>query len=211
VELLQSLRNATENDTIILHINSPGRRIDIAIQIVAAMKDCMGTVVTSLEGRAFSAATIIFLNGHQFNVSDNSNMMVHYYSSYSYGKGHDLESRAIFNKSYFNKMFRETYEGFLTQAEIDAIIAGADLWLESEDVLERLHTFGSHRELKIQEIRKNHTLDTLKEIDETKELLINELNLMGFDKSGKVKSPPKASPKPKAKKTKTKTKTKTKK
>ena len=85
----QLMRNATENDAVILHINSSGGDIFTAIQLMRSMAESPSTVVASVEGMCMSAATLIFLCADVCEVSEHSHFMFHTYSSGNWGKGNE--------------------------------------------------------------------------------------------------------------------------
>ena len=55
----QLMRSATENDAIVIHINSNGGEIFTAIQLMRSMGDSPATICASVEGMCMSAATLI--------------------------------------------------------------------------------------------------------------------------------------------------------
>lgn len=138
IEWFQTIRHATENDIIKIYINSPGGDAFTAIQFIRALQESDAVIIMSVEGMCASAATMIFLQGDSFEVSEHSVWMIHSYSSGIAGKGHEIHSQAMFDRSWSEKMLREIYKDFLTEHEITRVLDGADLWMASEDVIERL-------------------------------------------------------------------------
>lgn len=134
----QLFRSATPNDVIYMHINSYGGDLNTAIQMVRAMRECEGTIVTSIEGACMSAATVLFLQGDICEVSDHSQFMVHTYSGASWGKGSEIVAQVLHDNDWIANLFQDIYRGFLTDAEIDSVIAGTDMWMTPEDVFARL-------------------------------------------------------------------------
>lgn len=138
IELLDALNMASPDDEVIIHINSNGGCANTAIQIMSAINRCEGHVTTIIEGEAASAASMIFLTGHSMSVTPHSCMMIHTWSSGSFGKSQELVSDIMFNKERFEKLFDDVYDGFLTKAEQNSIAKGMDLYLDSEQILKRL-------------------------------------------------------------------------
>lgn len=177
LELINTLKTAEEHDKVYLHINNGGGQIDTTIQIVSAMKESKATVITSLEGRACSAATIIFLNGHQFMVNDNCSFMIHNYSQWVGGKGNELDAIINFNKTYFEQLFYDTYLGFLTEDEIGSVLSGSDIWLHSDEVFDRLKLFDAYRTEIAKMKEKEHAIQTLEDLNMIKKDLMSSHNI----------------------------------
>lgn len=138
IEWFQTIRHASENDIIKIYINSPGGDAFTAIQFIRALQETQATIIMSVEGMCASAATMIFLQGDSFEVSEHSAWMIHSYSSGIVGKGHEIHSQAMFDKGWSEKMMRDVYEDFLTEKEIVKVIEGADLWMDGDEVIKRL-------------------------------------------------------------------------
>ncbi len=137
--LFETLRKATKEDKIIIHINSPGGYIDSCLQIINSMKECSAEITTIIEGEACSAGSIIFLAGNKRIVREHSLMMCHYYSGGMKGKGNEIISRAKFEDEFFKRFFRKIYKGFLTKEEIKKMIGGEDFWFDADGVKKRLN------------------------------------------------------------------------
>ena len=142
IEWFQTIRHASEADIIKIYINSPGGDAFTAIQFIRALQETDATIIMSVEGVCASAATMIFLQGHSFEVSEHSVFMVHNYSTGVVGKGHEIHSQVTFDKGWSENMLREIYKDFLTEKEITKVIEGADLWMDSSDVIKRLKAKG---------------------------------------------------------------------
>lgn len=138
IDLLTELETASEDDTITIHINSPGGCANTAIQIMDAIGRSDAHVVTTIEGAAASAASMIFLKGHAMSVAPHSCMMVHTWSSWANGKSQEIVSNVMFNKARFEALFADVYDGFLTKKEISELAMGIDIYLTADQIMERL-------------------------------------------------------------------------
>jgi len=136
---LQSLfRKATANDTITLYINSPGGSIWICQQILNAMSNCKAKLITVADGIVASCATFIFLHGDEYIVNDYSEFMAHTYSTFVFGKGHEVADRSRFREKEWGRFVKKFYKDFLTKKEIKKLINGKDYWLGAKEIKERL-------------------------------------------------------------------------
>jgi ATP-dependent Clp protease, protease subunit len=137
-DLINLLKTSSELDTIIIYINSEGGSLRMAIQITNSMIASNANVITSLDGNAFSAASMIFLAGHEYIINDNCSFMIHTYSGGLVGKGHEIGSQYEHIQEYTKKIFEKFYEKVLTEQELKDVINGQDIWMDSEQLLERL-------------------------------------------------------------------------
>jgi ATP-dependent protease ClpP protease subunit len=137
-DLLNTLKTAEAHDRIIIYLNCPGGALYVAIQIVNAIQTSQATVITCLDGQVCSAATLIFLVGHEYIVNKHGSFMIHNYSEGVVGKGNEIISRVKHATDWFEKLTYDIYGNFLTAKEIEDILQGKDLWLDSDAVLERL-------------------------------------------------------------------------
>lgn len=139
VEICQRLRTMTENDSLVIHINCLGGMLDIALMIRAAIKECSGTVIGSIEGECASAASLVFLSCSAFRVAEFGRMMIHAPSWGSVGKHNEVKSSYEFTQEYLEDVTRGIYKNFLTEEEITNILAASDVYLGREEILQRLH------------------------------------------------------------------------
>lgn len=139
-EMIHIIRYSSEFDTIFIHINTVGGNAFTAIQLVQAMRESQAHIITSIEGQCFSAGTLIFLSGKEYVVQPHSMMMLHNYSSGIFGKGHEQRAQFEAQQKWFYKFMEEAYSSFVTPDEFNKIVDGGDLWLDSQQVVDRLNT-----------------------------------------------------------------------
>jgi hypothetical protein len=53
------------------------------------------------------------------------------------GKGHEMKARQKFTDDHLNKAFKSFYKGFLTEDEMDRVVDGTDLWMDTKEVSSR--------------------------------------------------------------------------
>lgn len=147
LDLVQTLKTVEEHDTVFIYINSVGGSLYTTIQIINAIQNCNGTVITCLEGEACSAATIIFLAGHKHVINPFGAFMVHKYSHGVEGKGSDVREQVRFTERYFDHIAYALYADLMTPEEIAQMLDGKDFWFSSDEVLERLVKSGNREVL----------------------------------------------------------------
>ena len=139
IHIFDQIRHAREDDDVKIYINSYGGDMSTAIQFMRVLSETAATVTCSVEGMCASAATLIFLNAHIFEVTPHSSFMIHTFSGGTYGKGVEQYAQVAHEKKWSEKLFKEVYEDFLSPKEIEEVLAGRDLWLEIEEVAERMN------------------------------------------------------------------------
>ena len=138
IEWFDIIRSASSNDIIKIYINSGGGDLFTAIQFMRVLQETEATISVSVEGACMSAATLIFLQGHQFEVSPHSMFMFHNYSSGVMGKGGEMYDRLSHEKGWSEKLMRDVYADFLTNDEISSILDSKDIWMDGDEIVTRL-------------------------------------------------------------------------
>lgn len=161
IEWFDTIRNAGQNDIVKIYINSYGGDLFTAIQFMRVLDETQATVYVSVEGACMSAATIIFMGGHQVEVSSHSMFMFHNYSGGTIGKGGEMIDQLLHEREWSKNLMSSVYKDFLSDAEIESMMDNKDIWMDGEEVVTRL-------ELKIQKEEKE------KEESEEKELTSDE-------------------------------------
>ena len=137
-ELFYTLRTARDSDLVYLHLNSSGGDFNTGLQIINNIAASSARVITILEARAYSMAALIFLAGDQLIVHDNCQLMFHIYSGYFAGKGNEQQAEVIAVGNWFAKVMTRICQPFLSPAEIERILAGSDVWMDSDEITRRL-------------------------------------------------------------------------
>lgn len=138
LEWFDTIRNATKNDVIRIYINSYGGDLFTAIQFLRVLQDSDATIMVSVEGACMSAATLVFMCGDHFEVSAHSMFMFHNYSSGVVGKGGEMFDQLQHERMWSEKLMRDIYSDFLTEEEITSILDNKDIWMDGDQVIERL-------------------------------------------------------------------------
>lgn len=138
IDIFDSIRSASETDIIRIHINSSGGHLFTAIQFMRVMRESQAQIICSVEGACMSAATMIFLSGSSFEISEHSMFMFHNYSSIVIGKGGEMYDNIVHERKWSERILRQVYKNFLTEDEIKSILDNKDIWMEGEEVIRRL-------------------------------------------------------------------------
>jgi len=137
-EWFHQIRSATGADIIKLHINSVGGDLFTAIQFVHILAETEAQIHVHVEGACMSAATLLFLMGHEYEISPHAMFMIHNYSSATIGKGGEMYDNVVHERKWSENLLQDAYAGFLTQDEIKAVLDNKDIWMDSTEAIERL-------------------------------------------------------------------------
>jgi ATP-dependent protease ClpP protease subunit len=136
--LLHCLNEMQECDSLDIHLNSGGGRLDSAMAIVAGINNTEGNVTVISNGMAASAAGIILLQSPNIVITPISQMMCHNASFGNYGKLGEVDANVSFSKKYIERLVDDTYSGFMTEDEIKDLKKGVDFYFDSEEIITRL-------------------------------------------------------------------------
>lgn len=137
-ELLDALRDATEDDVVHIHINTPGGALSTVAQILHNIALCSGTVVTEAEGQVSSGGSLIFFSGHQLIVGPFSEFLAHSPAGGQFGKVHDQLDGGKHLEAYARGLYETAYSPFYSKKEINAILRGKELHETASQVEARL-------------------------------------------------------------------------
>jgi ATP-dependent protease ClpP protease subunit len=145
IDWFDTIRNASEIDTVRIYINSPGGDLYTTLQFLRVMSDTEATIVTSVEGACMSAATMIFLHGHTHEITPHSLFMFHNYSAGTFGKGGEMYDQLQFERKWSENFMRAVYKDFLAEDEIQSMLNNRDIWMTSDEVAQRLEKLQAAR------------------------------------------------------------------
>lgn len=139
VEMVHRIRMAGPEDVVFIHLNTPGGDLSTGVQIINAMAASHAHIICSVEAESYSLGTMIFLSADEFIVQENCMMMFHQWTGGVYGKGHEQKSQLLATEEWFNTLAHDIYVPFLSEEEFEDMIKGKDIWIQSEEIKERLN------------------------------------------------------------------------
>jgi len=131
------LRSASKGHIFHLHINTPGGIVDSALAITAAMRSSEAHIIGHLTGTVASAGTMISMACNELIVEPHISFLIHNYSGGIHGKGGELKARQAHDEQVLKSVFEDFYTGFLTDDEILEVIEDKDMWMGTEEVINR--------------------------------------------------------------------------
>lgn len=142
IEAIDLIRQAGEADSIEILLTSPGGFCDIADMYVAAIKDSNAQIITRAVGQCASAATTIFLAGHERICEDGCHFMFHNVQMGGLeGDAANFFSRAKFYERLYKEKSYDSMAEVLTPKEMGELFERAgEVYLTAEEMRERLAT-----------------------------------------------------------------------
>lgn len=145
VELCHALRTARPEDKFILRFNSGGGQVRTGNQILNALHECEALTIGFIEHDCGSMCTFLFLACHTWGVSKYAEWFSHTVSGGNYGKECETFEASQFLRRQTHKRIREEYAHFLTDEEIEKILTGTDIYLDADEIMQRLEVFDEAR------------------------------------------------------------------
>lgn len=136
--LFDVLRVATENDAVILTINTCGGLLHTAQQICAEIESSAAAVVGCVVGQCCSAGTIIAMSCDTLNIDPDSSWLFHTGSYGASGTAPHIESQVDHFKLFMKRIADKYYKDVLTEEEIARLIRGDQLYFFGDEISNRL-------------------------------------------------------------------------
>lgn len=135
---VKAIQDANEGDVVRICLNSQGGRMDGCASILHALAATPATTVAEIQGDCHSAASLIALSCDIVQVGENASMLCHSARWGFMGKSEDVIQNALHNKKISDQTMRRIYKHFLSEQEINEVITGKELYLDSDEIVERL-------------------------------------------------------------------------
>lgn len=144
-EVFEKLESADDKTKFIFNINSYGGFLSTTIQFINSIRNAKAETVARVY-TAKSAASIIALSCKKIEVMPHSVMMVHNIQwGAPYGDVNKGKWRMDYATQYAEKLFKDIYNGFLTEEEIEKVVKeGKEIWLIESEIKERLKNRGKN-------------------------------------------------------------------
>ena len=154
-EVLSTLDNAVEGDTVVFKINSPGGYLHSMISIIDAIRATKAQTIAECSGTIASAATMLALACDGLYIAKHSTFMLHNFTGGVYGKGHEIVADVEHMVPNNKKIVIEFYKKFITKKEIKKLLGGTDYYFTAEEVRRRWDNVIEHRQSVIDKATQN--------------------------------------------------------
>ena len=146
IEAVTALNMASSEDDVVIHLNSSGGSIDAVDTLLFEMSKCAGNIHIKASGTVASAATLILLAGHSFELSPYTNILFHSASFGTYGKSADVVEYSTFVKAQTERLMRDYYKDILSDDELHDVFENKkEFWMDSDDFCNRFEIANEKR------------------------------------------------------------------
>lgn len=135
--VIAMLNDAGPDDLVIFHLNSPGGLLSGLQSLVEAVKGTEAHTVAYIVGQCASAASIFSMYCDSVVVSDLASVMIHNVSYATGGKNSDILAHTQHVAKTSERLIRETYQGYLTEKEIEEVLNGREIYFDADEARER--------------------------------------------------------------------------
>ena len=136
--VVNKIDELSEEDQIEIWLNSDGGDLSGLVALLTAIKTTSAQTLAVIQGSCHSAASILALSCDAIQVSPYATMLCHSIRFGTTGKGADVRAQVQHTNDFAESIFREAYELFLTEDEIEDVLKGRELWLNYDEISERL-------------------------------------------------------------------------
>ncbi|AUR84823.1 ClpP/crotonase-like domain protein [Vibrio phage 1.063.O._10N.261.45.C7] len=154
-EEMYVLRQAGESDVCNIHINTCGGAVSTISAFQNIKKSSEAHFHGILEGIGYSAGSAFFLMCDTHEVGDFAEMMIHTSQGGFGGSSQGQEASGAQMARSARKLVTVVYKDFLTDDEMEDVLKGMEIWLDSDQIRERL--------LNRETIRHQREVDAAKE------------------------------------------------
>lgn len=128
--------NAMDADEITVRINSVGGSVADATAIFNALRRHPARIITTNDGVAMSAASLIFMAGDQRQAAANSLLMIHAPISGIWGNAEDMRTAAEMLDKYAEAMVSSYARSGMNESDVDSLLKdGEDHFYTADEAL----------------------------------------------------------------------------
>lgn len=132
-EIFELVPTLTAEDTLTVHLNTPGGRCDIGFEVIDTIGRAECPVEIVVEYPTYSMGAIMALCGDTLTMMPDTYIMFHDYSGGSSGKGGETELYTNNYRQVFRRRFERLCKPFLSQDECDRMFKGEDIYIHDND------------------------------------------------------------------------------
>ena len=152
------MEQATQHDVVDVCISSFGGSVATISKFQDVVKNSPANFHGKLHGYGYSAGGALFLLCHTQEVSDLATFMAHSIQTGYSGGTQAIEAHSKMSSKQNEALCRLLYQDFLTEEEIIRVIDGAEIWMEANEIRERLSNRDQIREQRlIEESKETYT------------------------------------------------------
>lgn len=136
-DLVHVLEQAGENDHVRINLTTVGGALHSVLPLLGAMKDTLAHVHVHIVSDTASAGTFIAMKADSVSINDYVTFMCHNVSFGSGGQGNIVRDHVNYTVDSSDKLLKDIYKGFFTDAEIDKMLSGKEFYMGKDEFLMR--------------------------------------------------------------------------
>lgn len=136
--LFELLANASEQDVVKIIVSNFGGAFHTCVSIVNAIRNTKAHTVGVLASVAYSAGGAVWKSCAENIVESHASFMGHDSQGADFGSSHKRMKSIQHHREVLLDFYKDVYQGFLTEQEIEGLLEDNDLWLKSSEIVERL-------------------------------------------------------------------------
>ena len=139
IPMIETLDSCEENDVVNIRINTVGGNLDTAISIIHAIRRSKAKVIGHADGYVYSAGSAILFSCPNLVINEYSSFMFHDANHGIFGKLNETYVSVGAVKDILSRIYHDVYSSVFTKEEIESILEGKDVYLNADQVLERIN------------------------------------------------------------------------
>lgn len=151
---IQVLENAKEDDDVVIYLQTVGGSVNAGEAFIHAMRKCAAPIHIVATGSVHSMGTHILMEADSIELSHGFNACLHCGFDGAVGNVNEYMAKSKFDADFRNRTFREDYEGFLSEKELDAMLDGKDIWLDADGWMKRATQRSNYYKAKFEAMNK---------------------------------------------------------
>lgn len=132
-DAIQVLGMADEDCDVLINISTPGGSLQALDTFLHALRKTRCNVHMVGTGMVASAGTVLLLQADSFELSEDFIGMIHNGSLGAGGNFNEYIEMARFYGPWMENFMRKSYKHFLTEKEINELLAGRDFYMGAEE------------------------------------------------------------------------------
>lgn len=158
-EAINAIENADEHDQITIYLSGGGGCVsstDAFLHAINTAQERGVRVHCIASGLVASAHTFIILSCSSYECAAGTHFLFHNGSLGDGGSYNQFKASSQFFLKYMETRFREMYEFFLSEKELDDILEGKDMWLTGSEFHARYEKRNELMEAEMKEVIDKH-------------------------------------------------------
>jgi ATP-dependent protease ClpP protease subunit len=136
----RTLDLATDGQVMHVYIASPGGSVFLMGRMISAIKSTKARVITYAQGCVASAATTVWVAGHERHILPGAYFMQHMSSQLMSDKSSVIAAKSVFCVEYISKQLEDAVNiGLFTPDEVDDMITkSSDIYISGREAISRV-------------------------------------------------------------------------